>query len=123
MKQYDEKLIMAFLENYRTVDIARASGYSTRTVERLKADPAFQAVLTDRRTAVISAAVEKMRSYLLADVEELQRIITDAGTAPQTKVNAIKVLMDQLRDWSTTSDLARRLQALEGADFTDSDGV
>jgi len=109
----DEKVISAFLGNFRTADIVRESGLSRTTVQKLKTDPDFQRVLTERRDAVIRASVDKMRTYLLTDVEKLQEIIDDTETSPQTRVNAIQVVLSQLRSWIETDDILKRLEALE----------
>ena len=54
-----------------------------------------------------------MQGYLTKDVEILQKIIEDPETSAQTKVNAIQTLMNQLRDWTTTTDIIKRLEALQ----------
>ena len=89
----DERVIGAFLNNFRMVD--------------------FQKVLRDRKEAILKTAVNKMQGYLTRDVEILQEIIEDPNTSPQTKVNAIQTLMNQLRDWTTTTDIIKRLEALQ----------
>ena len=118
MKQgYSEKLIEAFLTEYRIIDIARVTGLGRDTVRKYKNDPEFQAVLTERRSAMVSAAVDKMTSFMNEDIEILQTVIRDPETSAQTKVNAIQVMMNQLQSWTTTTDILRRLQALETAEF------
>ena len=61
----------------------------------------------------MKTAVNKMQSYLTKDVQILQEIIEDPETSPQTKINGIRVLMEQLRDWTMTTDIIKRLDALE----------
>lgn len=117
MKEYPENLIEAFLTSYKLIDIAKVTGIGRETVRRLKNDPEFQAVLTERRSAMVSAAVDKMTAYMTEDVEILQEVIRDPKTSAQTKVNAISVLMGQLQSWTTTTDILRRLQAIERADL------
>lgn len=109
----DERVIAAFLNNFRIVDIMSETGLSKLTVMKIRDDPEFQKVLQKRKDTIIRTAVNKMQSYLTKDVEILQGIIEDEETAAQTKVNAIQVLMNQLRDWTTTSDIMRRIESLE----------
>ena len=109
----DERVIGAFLNNFRMVDIVRESGLSKATCYRIKNNPKFQKALQKRKEEYLKTAVNKMQSYLIKDVEILQQIIEDPETSPQTKVNAIQTLMNQLRDWTTTTDIMKRLEALQ----------
>lgn len=112
-KEFDERIISAFLNNFRMVDVMREAGISKNTAYKYRNDPEFQKVLKERKEAILKAAVNKMQSYLCRDVEILQQIIEDPDTSPQTKVNAIQTIMNQLRDWTTTTDFMKRIEALE----------
>ena len=109
----DEKVIAAFLNNFRMVDVMRETGLSKNTVYKIRNDPEFQKVIRERKEAILKTAVNKMQSYLTKDVEILQQIIEDPETSAQTKVNAIQTLMNQLRDWTTTTDIMKKLEALQ----------
>ena len=109
----DEKVINAFLTKYRVVDIMKEAGIGKNTVYKLRNDPAFQKVIRERKDAILKSAVNKMQGYLVKDVEILQEIIEDPETSAQVKINGIRVLMEQLRDWSMRTDIITRLEALE----------
>lgn len=109
----DERVISAFLTNFRMVDIIRETGLSKNTCYKIRNDPAFQKVIRERKDAILKTAVNKMQSYLTKDVEILQQIIEDPETSAQTRVNAIQTLMSQLRDWTVTTDIVKRLEALQ----------
>ena len=111
--EQDERVISAFLTNYRAVDIMKETGLSKSTVYKLRNNQAFQKVIKERKQAILKTAVNKMQSYLTKDVEILQEIIEDPETSPQVKINGIRVLMEQLRDWSMRTDIITRLEALE----------
>ena len=111
--EQDERVISAFLTNYRAVDIMKETGLSKSTVYKLRNNQKFQKVIKERKQAILKTAVNKMQSYLTKDVEILQEIIEDPETSPQVKINGIKVLMEQLRDWTMTTDIIKRLEALE----------
>lgn len=111
--EQDERVISAFLTNYRAVDIMKETGLSKSTVYKLRNNQVFQKVIKERKQAILKTAVNKMQSYLTKDVEILQEIIEDPETSPQVKINGIKVLMEQLRDWTMTTDIIKRLEALE----------
>jgi len=109
----DERVISAFLNNFRMVDVMRETGLSKNTVYKIRNDPEFQEVIQKRKEAILKTAVNKMQGYLTKDVEILQEIIENPETSAQTKVNAIQTLMNQLRDWTTTTDILKRLEALQ----------
>lgn len=115
MKEYPESLITAFLTSYKPAEIMKLTGISKTKYYRLKRDPDFQRILTQRRTEIIREAVLKMESYLSEDVEILQGIIRKEDTSDQVKINGINLLMSQLNQWKTTSEILERLQALEDA--------
>lgn len=113
MKNFDEKTISAFLNHYKMVDIIKESGLSKNTCYKLRADPNFQQVLRERKDAMVKASLERMRSYLLRDIEELQAVIENSEASPQVRVNAIQIMLSQFRDWLTTNDLLERVEMLE----------
>ena len=111
--EQDERVISAFLTNYRAVDIMKETGLSKSTVYKLRNNQVFQKVIKERKQAILKTAVNKMQSYLTKDVEILQEIIEDPETSPRVMINGIRVLMEQLRDWTMTTDIIKRLEALE----------
>lgn len=112
-KRYSEKVISAFLENDKVVDIMSATGLSRSTIERYRADPELQRILSERKAAFIEAAVLKMQKTLSESADVLQRIIKNEEVNPQTRVNAIQVLFTQCRNWTETADILKRLEVLE----------
>ena len=119
----DERVISAFLNNFRMVDVIRETGLSKKTCYKIRNDPEFQKVIRERKEAILKTAVNKMQGYLTKDVEILQQIIEDPETTAQTKVNAIQTLMNQLRDWTTTTDIMKKLEALQDTSGNVSDTV
>ena len=120
---HDERVIGAFLNNFRMVDVMKETGLSKNTVYKIRNDPEFQKTIRERKEAILKTAVNKMQSYLTKDVEILQQIIEDPETSAQTKVNAIQTLMNQLRDWTTTTDIMKKLEALQDTSGNVSDTV
>lgn len=109
----DERVIGAFMNNYRVSDIAKEAGISRGTVYKLRRDPEFMTAISDRKTAVVEAAVNRMTGYMIRNVETLQKIIDDPDEKSQIKINAIQLMSNQQRDWLVVSDLQRRVLALE----------
>ena len=114
-KQYDERIISAFLTNYRMTDIVRETGLSKNTAYKYKRDPEFQKVIQERKTAILQTAVNRMSRYMVQNVETLQAIAEDPEVNPAVRVSAINTIMTQLRGWLTTTELSERLTALEEA--------
>ena len=115
MKQYPEELITAFLTSCKPAEIMKLTGISKTKFYRLKRDPDFQKILTERRTELVKSAVLKMESYLDEDVQILQSIIRKEDISDQVRINGINLLMSQLATWKQTTDILERLQALEDA--------
>lgn len=113
VKEYDERYIAAFLNNYRMTDIMREAGISKNKAYSLRNDPEFMEAVRQRKEAILKAAVNKMTVTLTGDVETLQKIIDDPDTSPQIKINALQVKWNQMREWITTTDIIKRLDALE----------
>lgn len=123
MKEYDERYIAAFLNNFRMTDIMREAGISKTKAYALRNDPEFMEVIRQRKEAILKAAVNKMTTTLTGDVETLQKIIDDPATSPQIKINALQVKWNQMREWITTTDIIKRLDALENPDKVASETV
>ena len=119
MKEYSEKIITAFLSNFKVKDIAAAAGLAVSTINKYKRDPAFVAILNERRAAIVGAAVDRMNESILNDVDVLQSVIDDEKVNPAVRVNAINVKWVHLREWRAMLDFETRLRALEGSSFGD----
>lgn len=115
MKQYPEELITAFMCTARRGEIMEKTGISKSRYYRLKADPDFQRLVAERRTELVKDAVLKMEGYLSKDVMILQEIIENPETSPQTRLNGIQLLMNQLGQWKMVSEMMERLQSVEDA--------
>lgn len=115
VKEYPEKILNAFLTEWKPIEIQKKAGISRSYYYKLKADADFQKALTDRRSAMVKDAVLKMEGYLSHDVEILQSIIEKEDASDQVRVNAINALMNQLSQWRDSTEIIERIQALEDA--------
>jgi hypothetical protein len=113
MKDYDEKIINAFMYNTKQADISKESGLSVSQVKRLKNNADFQRIIRQRKDAIIKATVNKMRSYVCKDVDILQGLIEDPEINPQTRIYAISQMMHTLKDWLLIDDLVSRMDDIE----------
>lgn len=109
----DERVISAFLTNFRMVDVMKATGLSKKTCYKIRNDPNFQKVIRERKEAILKTAVNKMQSYMLSDAEALQAIIEDPETPRQVRINAINTKWTHMKEWTTTTDLMKKLEDLQ----------
>jgi len=119
-KNFSEEVIQAFLTHSSTKDIASASGLSTKTVSRYKNDIEFQSILNERRLEYVKGAVHKMQMSMTECVDELIKIMRDKRNTPKMKVTVSQVIFNQCREWTMTTDILDRLQAIEEAQRSDS---
>lgn len=107
------------MTRHKNADIAEAAGLSIATIKKYKRDPAFIAVLNERRAEIVGAAVDKMTETILRDVDVLQSVIDNPDVNPAVRVTAINTKWSHLREWKTLIDFDKRLSALESQNITD----
>lgn len=113
MKNISEKTIEAFLFNDRIVDICKASGLGKDTVRKYMKDADFQKILNDRRLEFVNNAKNKMQANLDHCIDELLSIINDKEIAPQIKINAIQLFMNQCNRWTESIDVLAKIKEFE----------
>ena len=112
-KKYDERLINAFCQATKRDEIMKLAKIGKIRYYNLRADPDFMKAVNQRRADIVKEAVLRMEGYITEDVERLQEIIRSPATKDQIKINAINLLMTQLANWRTATDIEARLLALE----------
>lgn len=124
MRHYkqSERVIMAFVNNYAVADIAKEAAISKPTVYRLRGDPDFMNIVSERKGEIIKATVARLRSNLTKNIDTLQSIIDDKQTSPQVRINAINVMLSQFKELAGTEELIDRIEHLEAV-FYHSDTV
>lgn len=115
VKRYleNEPLIMSCINNYSVTEISRTTGISRATLYKLFNNAEFKKAIAERKAAIVRATVGAMQSRLLRNVDTLQGIADDLETAPQVRINAIQVLMTQLKDYMSITDISDRLAEIE----------
>lgn len=109
----DEGIMTAFLEHYRVVDIMKATNLSRNTVVKIRDDPDFQKALKKRKSQIVKAAVNRMQSHVCDYIMILEWIAKSSDSPRQVRINAIQILLSQLREWTNTYELYERIEALE----------
>lgn len=114
MNEYPEKWISAFLTGTKVVEICELADISKKKYYQLKQDAAFQALLSERRDMMVSAAVDVLREAFIDNIRILREIAQDSGVSPQIRINSVSVQLSAFRDWVGIVDLQQRLERLEG---------
>jgi AcrR family transcriptional regulator len=104
---------MSCINNYSVTEISRATGISRATLYKLFNNAEFKKAIAERKAAIVRATVGAMQSRLLKNVDTLQGIADDLENAPQVRINAIQVLMSQLKDYMSITDISERLAEIE----------
>ncbi len=115
-KNYSETVINVFLKYDKLSDIIEETGLSRNTLAKYRDDPKLQEILSNRRMEIVKASVNKMQASMDECVEVLQAIIRDKGVSPQTRVNAVQIMLNQCKAWTETTDILTRLKVLENAE-------
>lgn len=108
-----EKVLSAFLLNYKMTDIIRESGLSRSTVYKLRHDVDFQKALAERKHEILKTATAKLQSYTTSAAETLIEIIGNPENSAQIRLNAINILFSQLGNLTAISDLWDVVSELE----------
>ena len=110
---YDERLISAFCQATKRDEIMKLAQIGKVKYYKLRADPDFMKAVNERRADLVREAVLHMEGYITEDVDRLQEIIRNPETKDQIRINAIQLLMSQLANWRTITDIEGRLLTLE----------
>lgn len=111
--EYPERIVSAFLTNYRMSDVIRDAGISKTTAYKYKNDPEFQNYLRLRKSQILTEVVDRMKARMLKDLDRLDSVIDDPKSSGQVVINAIHTKWSHMREWTTTVDIINRLEALE----------
>ena len=113
MAEYSEKVIDAFATNSRRKDILAAAGIKTTKFYELRKDHEFMRQVQQRRTEIITAAVQRMESNLAENVDRLQTIIRDPPERAQIIINALQLYFNVFHSMKTDADVLNRVDAME----------
>lgn len=113
MNLRDERLLCALLETGSVGAAASAVGISRGTAYKRLSDPAFREEYERRRREVLNAATAALQNGLLSAVSAITEILDDALAAPQTKLNAAALLLQNAARFTELCGVAAKVAALE----------
>ena len=113
--QNDEKLIAALLTAGTVRGAASAAGCSVSTIRNRLKDAEFRAMYEERKSELLQTATASMLAKLEDATSAISDLMSDAECPANVRLAAADALLKHcLRYWST-SELERRLSALEAA--------
>lgn len=111
----DEKLLEMLLVHGGASGAATALKISRNAIYKRLQDPTFRAQYESAQGAVISTATAAMSAALKDAIGALVDVLNGYDTAPATKVQAANAILTHCNRYIETSNILRRLDALEQA--------
>lgn len=108
-------LLVALLTESTLSGAAKEAGISRSTAYKYLADQEFQEELNVRRSECIYDTVRYLQSKLTLCSEQLMRIIENAETADQVKINAINTVFANFKAMYEAAEVITRLENIEKA--------
>lgn len=109
----DEDILQALIEHGSARAAAKALGCSTGTITARLTDEGFRKRYDDVKGAVLSDAVDTMRSKLSTAVDTLTGVMEDDSNPATVRVSAADALLRHSLRYIETQDFEKRLKALE----------
>jgi HEAT repeat protein len=106
------RAIAALLVTKSVAEASKRCGVGARTIERWKTEPAFRAEYIEASRRCLADAVGRLRAVGPEAVDTLQAALSDESN--HVRVRAAQIILD-VAIKAEVDDLARRLEALEGA--------
>ena len=114
MKAKDESVLTALLSCGGNVSEAeRISGVSRSTIYNRLSNEEFKTEYEKRRRGVLSEACNALQSSILNAVNTIKTIAEDESTAPQVRLNACGLLLQNCLKYVEQIDILSRIEALE----------
>lgn len=114
MKQTkDEKIIAALLSTPTIREAATVAGVGERTIYSRLDDPEFNAKYAEARLGLLKCHTATLQGHLGKAIEVMSGIMNDAGTSPQTRLNAAEAIIRNCMKLTEQMDIISRLNILE----------
>lgn len=109
----EELLVAALAAGCSTVEAARRSGLSRRTVNRRLADPGFRREVTEARSRTVDAALGRVTESLAAAADALQTLLASESDA--IRLGAARAIFEVAGKMRDSVEFEERLLKLEEA--------
>ena len=108
-----DAFMIALLDAPTTKEAYQKAGVAPRTAYNYLKDEEFKKELQARRGEVLRDSIHHLQMNLSTCTRVLMEIVTDAGTPPSVKVQAINSVFSNYKNLSETIELRERIEKLE----------
>ena len=127
LKPKDEHILTALLSCGSIAEAEKISGVSRTTIYNRLADETFKAEYDRRRSLVLNEACNSLQATLTKAVDTIRGIMEDTDTAPQVRLNASALILQNCLKYTEQADIISRIEELEkilkNAEVIDEDEV
>ena len=113
LKPKDEKVISALLQCGSVTETEKITGVSRSTIYKRLSDDNFRAEYDRRRAMVLDEACNVLKASLSEAVNEVRGIMLDTKNAPQVRLNAAGLILQNCLKYVEQHEIITRLENLE----------
>ena len=113
LKPKDEHILTALLSCGSIAEAEKISGVSRTTIYNRLADETFKAEYDRRRSLVLNEACNSLQATLTKAVDTIKCIMEDTDTAPQVRLNASALILQNCLKYTEQTDIISRIEELE----------
>lgn len=113
MKAKDEKIMSALLSTGTVSEAEKLSGVSRHTIYKRLEDKEFKAEYDRHRKEALDGACRALQSTLTEAVQTIRAIIKNPKNAPQIRLNACGLILQNCLKYTEQLEVLERLNALE----------
>lgn len=113
MKPKDEQILTALLSCGNIRDASIAAGVSHTTIYNRLSDKEFKAEYDRRRTTALNEACNTLQATLTKAVDTIREIAENSDNAPQIRLNASALLLQNCLKYTEQVNILARLDELE----------
>ncbi len=113
LKPKDEKILTALLTCGSVAEAEKVSGVSRQTIYNRLSDSTFKAEYDRRRSIALDEACKTLQVTLTEAVNTINDIMKDKKNAPQIRLNASALILQNCLKYTEQIDILSRLTELE----------
>lgn len=112
-KKNDEKILAALLASGSVTEAEKLTGVSRTTIYKRLNDAEFKAEYDRRRAMLLDEACSTLQSTLTTAVNTVKEIIENRKNAPQIRLNACGMILQNCLRYVEQIDILSRIEELE----------
>ena len=113
LKAKDENILSALLSCGSIAEASKISGVSRPVIYKRLADETFRAEYDKRRSLILNEACNSLQATLTKAVDTIRDIMEDTETAPQVRLNASALILQNCLKYTEQADIISRIEELE----------